>query len=133
MKLHHIGKVVKDMDEAIKYHRETFGWELVRPRVIDPIQEVEVAVLGMGHGEAVTLELVCPVSESSPVQKFLKKGGGLHHLSLEVEDMDRAIAEFREKGAIILGEVVPSKGHKEIPSIWLYTRSRELIELMEKT
>ncbi len=132
MKLHHIGKVVKDLDEAIKYHKETFGWEPIRERVIDPIQEVEVAVLGTGHGEAVTLELVCPVSETSPVQKFLKKGGGLHHLSFEVEDIHKAIAEFHEKGALILGDVVPSKGHGEIPSVWLYTRSRELIELMQK-
>ena len=131
MKLHHIGKVVKDMDEAVKYHKETFGFEPIGERVIDPIQKVEVVILDMGYGEDITLELVCPVSEDSPVNKFLKKGGGLHHLSFQVEDIQQAVAEFRKKGALILGDVVPSKGHKEIPSIWLYTRSRELIELME--
>jgi len=131
MKLHHIGKVVKDLDEAVRYHRETFGLEPIGERVLDPIQKVEVVTLNTGYGEDLTLELICPVSDDSPVNKFLKKGGGLHHLSFAVEDIRQAIADFREKGALILGEVVPSAGHKGIPSVWLYTRSRELIELME--
>jgi len=131
MKLHHIGKVVKDLDEAVKYHKETFGFEPIGEPVMDPIQKVDVAILDMGFGDELTLELISPVSEDSPVNKFLKKGGGLHHLSFQVEDIRQAVAEFREKGALILGEVVPSKGHGEIPSIWLYTRSRELIELMQ--
>ena len=131
MKLHHIGKVVKNLDEAVKYHKETFGLEPIGKRVIDTIQKVEVATLNTGYGEALTLELICPISDDSPVNKFLKKGGGLHHLSFEVEDIHQAIAEVRDKGALILGEVVPSAGHKGIPSVWLYTRSRELIELME--
>ena len=131
MKLHHIGKVVKDLDEAVKYHQETFGLQPIGERVIDPIQKVEVVTLDTGYGEDLTLELICPISDDSPVNKFLKKGGGLHHLSFEVEDIHQAIAEFRGKGALILGEVVPSAGHKGIPSVWLYTRSRELVELME--
>ena len=132
MKLHHIGKVVKDLKKAQEYYKETFGWEPLEEAVVDPIQKVEVLLLNTGYGEKVTLELICPVDEDSPVYKFLKKHGeGLHHLSLEVEDLDRAIEDLRAKGALILGEVVPSKGHK-VPSVWLYTRSRELIELMEK-
>ncbi len=132
MKLHHIGKVVKDLKEAQEYYKETFGWEPLEEPVVDPIQKVEVLLLNTGYGEKVTLELICPVDEDSPVYKFLKKHGeGLHHLSLEVEDLDRAIKDLRTKGALILGEVVPSKAHKN-PSVWLYTRSRELVELIEK-
>jgi methylmalonyl-CoA/ethylmalonyl-CoA epimerase len=131
MKLHHVGKVVKDLDEAVRYHKENFGLEPIGERVIDPIQKVEVVTLDTGYGKDLTLELICPISDDSPVNKFLKKGGGLHHLSFEVENIHQVIAEFREKGALILGEVVPSAGHSGIPSVWLYTRSRELIELME--
>jgi methylmalonyl-CoA/ethylmalonyl-CoA epimerase len=130
MKLHHIGKVVSDMDEAVKYHKETFGLEPLGEVEIDPIQKVEVVLLNTGYGKDVTIELIKPISDDSPVNKFLKKGGGLHHLSFEVEDIQKAIEEFREKGAIILGEVVPSTAHKS-PSIWLYTRSKELVELIE--
>jgi len=132
MKLHHIGKVVKDLKKAQEYYKETFGWEPLEEPVVDPIQKVEVLLLNTGYGEKVPLELICPVDEDSPVYKFLKKHGeGLHHLSLEVEDLDRAIEDLRTKGALILGEVVPSKAHKN-PSVWLYTRSRELVELIEK-
>ena len=132
MKLHHIGKVVKDLKEAREYYKDTFGLEPLKEQVVDPIQDVEVLLLNTGHGEKVTLELICPKDEDSPVYKFLKKHGeGLHHLSFEVEDIDRAIEDLRAKGALILGDVVPSKAHKN-PSVWLYTRSRELVELIEK-
>ena len=132
MKLHHIGKVVKDLKEAQEYYKETFGLESIGESTIDPIQKVEVLLLNTGYGEKLPLELICPVDEDSPVYKFLqKKGEGLHHLSFEVEDIQQAIKELREKGALILGEVVPSKRHKN-PSVWLYTRTRELIELIEK-
>lgn len=131
MKLHHIGKVVKDLQEAITYHRETFGLEPMGEPVIDPNQKVEVVALNTGFGQEATLELIHPVSDDSPVNKFLKKGGGLHHLSFQVDDIQKAIQDLKSKGAIILGDVVPSTGFKNQPSIWLYTRSRELIELIE--
>lgn len=133
MKLYHIGKVVKDLEEAKKYYKETFGLEPIGEPVVDPIQKVEVLKLNTGHGEKLTLELLCPIGEDSPVYKFLNKHGeGLHHLSFEVEDIHRAIEEFRGKGALILGDVVPSKGYGDKPSVWLYTRSRELVELIER-
>lgn len=132
MKLHHIGKVVKNLEEAKVYYKEVFGLEAVGGVVVDPIQKVEVLLISTGFGEELTIELICPTGEDSPVYKFLKKNGeGLHHLSYEVEDIGEAVAGFREKGALILGDIVPSKRH-ESPSIWLYTRTRELIELIEK-
>lgn len=132
MKLHHIGKVVKDLEEARKYYKETFGLDSIGETVIDPIQKVEVLLINTGYGDEVTIELICPTGEDSPIYKFLKKNGeGLHHLSYQVEDIQKSIKELREKGALILGDVVPSKRH-ENPSVWLYTRTRELVELIEK-
>ena len=132
MKLHHIGKVVRNLEEAKIYYKEVFGLEPVGGPVVDPIQKVEVLLISTGFGGELTIELICPTGEDSPVYKFLKKNGeGLHHLSFEVEDIKEAITGFREKGALILGDVVPSKRH-ESSSVWLYTRTRELIELIEK-
>ncbi len=131
MKLHHIGKVVGNIEEAVSYHRETFGLEPIGEKVIDPIQKVEVISLNAGFGNDVTIELIHPITEDSPVNKFLKSGGGLHHLSFRVSDLQGTIDEMREKGALVLGKIVPSAGHDNIPSVWLYTRSKELIELME--
>jgi len=132
MKLHHIGKVVKDLEEARRYYKETFGLDSIGEVVIDPIQKVEVLLIDTGYGEELTIELICPTGEDSPIYKFLKKNGeGLHHLSYQVEDIRESIKELREKGALILGDVVPSKRH-ENPSVWLYTRTRELVELIEQ-
>jgi len=132
MKLHHIGKVVKNLEEAKRYYKETFGLDSIGEVVIDPIQKVEVLLIDTGYGEELTIELICPTGKDSPIHRFLKKNGeGLHHLSYRVEDIQESIKELREKGALVLGDVVPSKRH-ESPSVWLYTRTRELVELIEK-
>ncbi|MDQ1355361.1 MAG: methylmalonyl-CoA/ethylmalonyl-CoA epimerase [Acidobacteriota bacterium] len=133
MKLYHIGKVVKDLEEAKKYYKETFGFEPIGEMVEDNIQKVWVLKMGVGRGEDVTLELLQPMGEHSPVYKFLQKtGGGLHHLSYLVDDIRKAIEDFKEKGALILGDVAPSIAFGSQPSVWLYTGSKELIELIEE-
>ncbi len=132
MKLHHIGKVVKDLEEARLYYHQTFGLEAWGEPVIDPIQKVEVLLLNTGYGAEVTIELIRPLGEDSPVYRFLeKKGGGLHHLSFAVEDIHAAISYLESQGAKILGDIVPSTAHQSNPSAWLYTSSRELVELIE--
>jgi methylmalonyl-CoA/ethylmalonyl-CoA epimerase len=132
MKLHHIGKVVHNLKEAQDYYKETFGLLPLGEPTIDPIQKVEVVYLNAGYGDEITLELICPVGEDSPVYKFLQKGGGFHHLSFLVEDIQQEIERLKGKGAIILGDVVPGIGRKKQSTVWLYTRSRELVELVEK-
>ena len=113
MKLHHIGKVVEDLEEAKRYHKETLGLDPIGEVVIDPIQKVEVVLIDTGYGDELTIELISPTGEDSPIYRFLKKNGeGLHHLSYRVEDIQESIRELREKGALILGDVVPSKRHE---------------------
>ncbi|MCP4218896.1 MAG: VOC family protein [bacterium] len=133
MKLHHIGRVVKDLEEARIYYSDTFGLNAITEPVLDPIQKVDVLFLDTGHGDNSTIELICPRGEDSPVYKFLKKtGGGLHHLCFQVRDIHKAVEELKAKGALILGDVVPGKGHGDKPTVWLYTRSKELVELIEE-
>jgi len=132
MKLHHIGKVVSDLEKERLYYEGTFGLGVLEGPITDPIQQVDVLLIDMGYGDEVTLELIKPLGDKSPVARFLAKtGGGLHHLSYAVEDIDAAVAQLETQGAKALGRVVPSAAHKS-PSIWLYTASRELIELIEK-
>ncbi len=132
MKLHHIGKVVKDLEAEQKYYKETFGIEAIGEPVIDPIQKVKVIILDTGFGDEATIELIQPVSDDSPVKKFLdKQGGGLHHLSYQVEDIHAAVEDLKSKGALILGKIVPGAGHGDKSTVWLFTRTRELVELVE--
>ena len=132
MRLHHIGIVVDNIEEWADYYKNIFGLPAVGKQVLDPIQKVEVIFINMGQDVAITVELIRPVSEDSPVYKFLKKGGGLHHICFEVEDIRKSEEDFKKKGALILGKPVPGKGHNDRLTLWLYTPKRELVELVQK-
>lgn len=131
MKLHHIGRIVKDLAVAQKYYEEIFGLKALSEPVIDPLQSVEVVFIEAGLGKDVTIELIRPLDEKSPVHKFLEKGGGFHHLCFAVDDIQKTIAEFKNKGSLILGKPVPGKGHGDKMTAWVFTPSKELIELVE--
>ena len=74
------------------------------------------------------LELIMPTNDKSKVYNFLKKGGGLHHLAYEVEDIKKTIDYFKSKKSIILGDIVPGAGHNNTNTVWLYTNQKELIK-----
>ncbi|MFC1585758.1 VOC family protein [Fibrobacterota bacterium] len=133
MKLHHIGKVVENIGKEIDYYRNVFGFQQIGKSVIDPIQKVEVAFIETGLDRQVTIELIHPVEEASPVMQFLKEGGGLHHLCYQVDDINQALKDLKAKGCLILSPPVPGKGHDDRLTLWLYTPEKELIELVEKT
>jgi methylmalonyl-CoA/ethylmalonyl-CoA epimerase len=132
MKLHHIGKVVKDIGKAQIYYENIFGLKARSKPVIDPIQCVEVVFIETGHGQDLTIELIRPLDETSPVHKFLEKGGGFHHLCFEVENIQKSMEDFKKKGALILGEPVPGKGHGDKTTAWIFTPAKDLIELVER-
>jgi methylmalonyl-CoA/ethylmalonyl-CoA epimerase len=131
MRLHHIGKVVEDLAKAQKYYEDTFGLKALGPPITDPIQAVEVVFIETGPEGSPPIELICPIEEASPVSDFLRKGGGLHHLCFEVEDVGKSIEAMKEKGSIVLSKPVPGKGHENRLTAWVYTASRELVELLE--
>ena len=132
MKLHHIGKVVENINKAQKYYELTLGLKARSKPVIDPIQRVEVVFIETGHGQDLTIELIRPLDETSPVHKFLEKGGGYHHLCFEVDDIQKSIKDFKKRGALILGEPVPGKGHSDRTTVWIFTPAKDLIELVER-
>lgn len=132
MRLHHIGKVVRDLQEDAKYYKDTFGLDLRGEPVVDEIQKVKVAFVETGWDKNLTIELIQPISKDSPVNKFLEKGGGIHHFCFEVDDIHEAVQEFRNKGALILGKLTPGRGHNNKLTLWLYTSRKELVELLEQ-
>ncbi len=83
------------MDESIRLYTATLGAELVH-RTISEKDGLEAAFIKTGDGE---VELLRPMSEETPVGKFLaKRGPGLHHVAYAVPDIDRALAEARASG-----------------------------------
>ncbi len=94
-KLDHIGIAVKNVDEALAFYRDTLGLSSVGEEVIDE-QKVKVAFLPLGDTE---LELLESTSPDGPVAKFIeKRGEGIQHVALRVENIEEALKELKEKG-----------------------------------
>ena len=91
----HVAVAVNDLDEATNHWVSCLGLSLGDREIIES-QGVEVQMLFAGDTR---IELICPLSESSPVAKYLeKRGPGIHHLALEVEDVDSSIADVLSCG-----------------------------------
>jgi methylmalonyl-CoA/ethylmalonyl-CoA epimerase len=94
-RIDHIGVAVSDLDAAIALHEQTYGMPLVHRETVES-QGVEAALLDVGESH---VELLRPLTEDSPVGKFLaKRGPGLHHVAYGVSDVEAALAELRDLG-----------------------------------
>jgi len=95
-RIDHLVIAVKDLDAAIATYTETLGLEKVREGEV-PTLGIRNAFLKLGDAE---LELAAPLSDDTPVGKFLQgHGEGLYLLALEVDSLDEAIATFEAQGA----------------------------------
>ena len=100
-RIEHVAVAVSNLDAALA--RLADLWDLrphARERVED--QGVEEATLALGES---SLQLVAPLDESSTVARFLqRRGEGLHHIALEVDDLPGTLAELRAKGVRLVDE-----------------------------
>ena len=100
-RIDHIGVAVADLESAIELHTRAYGMPLVHRETIAE-QGVEAVLLDVGESH---VELLRPLSEESPVGRFLaKKGPGLHHVAYQVEDVDAALQTAREAGLRLIDE-----------------------------
>lgn len=99
--IHHIAIAVHDLDAALAFYRDALGLDVTERREV-PEEGVEIAFLPAGGGE---IELLQPLDEASGVASFLeKRGEGLHHVCLAVEDIEGAMERLRAGGARLLSE-----------------------------
>ena len=129
-KLEHLGIAVPNLEEAARFYREALGLPLEGIEVVEG-QKVRVGFLPLGETR---LELVEPFSPDSPISKFLeKRGAGLHHICLEVEDLKGALEELKSKG-IRLIDSAPRPGSHGYNIAFVHPQSTSgvLVELTEK-
>lgn len=104
--LDHVAIAVKDLESAVALYRDGLGLVLSHREEVAE-QQVDVAIFGEGAGR---IELLCPTQPDSGVARFLdKRGEGLHHLCLEVEDIDAALAELKSRGLLLI-DSTPREG-----------------------
>jgi methylmalonyl-CoA epimerase len=100
-RIDHVGVAVEDLDAAIALHEATYGMELVHREMVEE-QGVEAVLLDVGENH---VELLRPLSEDTPVGKFLaKRGPGLHHVAYQVQDIETALSALREQGVRLIDE-----------------------------
>jgi methylmalonyl-CoA/ethylmalonyl-CoA epimerase len=101
MKIDHLGIATKSIEEALKFWENSLGLQNVHTEIVEE-QKVRVAMLPIGESK---IELLEPTSEDSPIAKFLeKRGGGIHHIAIEVDDIEVSLAKMKENGAKLIDE-----------------------------
>ena len=130
--LHHIGCVVDSIEKRIESYRAGLGVESVSPIFEDPIQRSRVAFLNFPTAGAARLELVEPITSDSPAARFLEKGGGLHHLCYEVDDLQEQIEWMKSQRAVLIRSPKPAVAFSGRHIAWVRTRDALLIEYLER-
>lgn len=101
MKLDHIGLATRQLDEGLALWRDALGLKVDETEEITE-QGVRVAMLAIGETH---VELLEPTSPDSPVGKFLsKRGPGIHHVAVAVEDIHASLADLKRRGARLIDE-----------------------------
>jgi LAO/AO transport system kinase len=99
--INHLGIATKGIDEALVFWVGALGLENVHTEIVDE-QKVRVAMLPLGESR---IELLEPTSADSPISKFLeKRGGGIHHIAVEVNDIAASLAKLKAKGVRLIDE-----------------------------
>ncbi len=127
-KINHVAIVVSDIDQALSFWRDALGLELHHTEDV-PSQKSIVAFLPVGDSE---VELVKPTSDDSGVAKFLaERGGGMHHLCFEVDDIEARLAEMKEKGVRLINETPMELPGRKMAFIHPKSTGGVLVELYE--
>jgi methylmalonyl-CoA/ethylmalonyl-CoA epimerase len=101
MKIDHIGIATRGVEEALAFYRDALGLEVSETEIVVE-QKVRVAMLPIGESR---IELLEATSEDSPIAKFLeKRGPGIHHIAVRVDDIHRALGELKQRGARLIDE-----------------------------
>jgi methylmalonyl-CoA/ethylmalonyl-CoA epimerase len=128
-RLDHIAVLVEDLDQALSFWRDQLGLPLDHVEIIDSM-EVKIAFLPLGESE---IELVQPTTADSGLAKFLeKRGPGLHHICIEVENINTMLGKLKENGVrLIDGEPVTMDDGRKLAFLHPKSAGGVLVELYE--
>ena len=128
-RIHHLGVAVRSIDQALSLYRDALGMQVAHETVVEA-EKVKVAMLRAGEP---SIELLEPTEPDSVIAKFLdRKGEGLHHVAMEVEDLDAAVERLRARGARLI-HAEPRIGAEGYRYVFVHPESAGgvLLELLE--
>jgi methylmalonyl-CoA/ethylmalonyl-CoA epimerase len=128
-RINHLAIVVEQIEPALKFWRDALGLAVGQIQR-NEAEEVEIAFLPLGEGE---IELLAPLNEGSGVAKFLaRRGAGMHHVCLEVENIEDVMQRLREHGVELLNDT-PKENEAGTKYCFVHPKSAlgVLVELYE--
>jgi methylmalonyl-CoA/ethylmalonyl-CoA epimerase len=106
--LDHIGIAVANAEEALRFYRDALGLEIEAPEEV-PSQHVRAHFIATGD---TALELLEATDAESPIAKYLaRRGPGLHHITLRVDDIAAALASLKSRGVRLIDEAPRPGAH----------------------
>jgi len=129
MQIDHIGIAVKSLADAVKVYEDTIGLKVSGYDQVDD-QGVRVAMLPLGDSR---IELLEPIRPDSPIEKFMtKRGEGIHHIAVRVDNIEAALERFKAAGARLI-DTSPRVGAHNTRIAFIHPASTHgvLLELVE--
>ncbi len=128
-KINHIGIAVNSIDDSVKLYTDVLGLKVKDIEVVED-QKVKTAIIPVGESK---IELIESTDPEGTIAKFIEnRGEGLHHLALEVSNIQEALGTLVDKGVVLIDEK-PRGGVENTSIAFLHPRGtgRVLIELVE--
>jgi len=128
-KINHIGIAVNSIDDAVKLYTDVLGLKVQNIEVVED-QKVKTAIIPVGESK---IELIESTDPEGTIAKFIEsRGEGMHHLALEVSNIEDALGTVANKGLALIDEK-PRKGVENTRIAFLHPRGtgRVLMELVE--
>lgn len=118
-KIAHIGIAVKNIEESLSFYTDTLGLELEAVEIVET-EAVKVAFLRIGES---MLELLEPLNENSTIQRFIhKKGEGIHHIALEVDNLKERLNYYKENGVRLI-DTTPRTGANDSKVAFIHPKA----------
>ncbi len=117
--VHHIGILVSNLDEATRLYQDCFGAEVGRTEILTE-RGVKAAVLSLAQGPK--LELLEPLPDSNMAKILEKRGEGLHHITFEVDEVDKELSRLSELGV----ELIDKKSRRGLEGMVAFIHPKSL-------
>ncbi|MBM7552369.1 methylmalonyl-CoA epimerase [Thalassobacillus pellis] len=118
-KIAHIGIAVKSIDASLPFYKDTLGLELEGVEEVDS-EHVRVAFIRLGE---TMIELLEPLNSESAIHQFMeKRGEGIHHIALEVDNIEARLAQFKQEGIALIHDS-PKQGAQDSQIAFLHPKA----------
>jgi methylmalonyl-CoA/ethylmalonyl-CoA epimerase len=129
MIIDHIGIAVKSIEKGIEHWEKVFGYKQMTDVVVNTRQKVKVVFLKKEN--SLTVKLIEPSDETSPIYAFSQKGGGLHHLCFKCENIDTELKNLDDMGLRILTQPQPGEAFDNERIAFVFAQQGLNIELID--